>query len=247
MARRRRSPISASSNAMNPNGGQVSTDVVSPVAPRAARSTASRNRVKLALQAVGVLAVGGCFLVNVVDPYSGAVASQYFSVTVSNPSALPHQSIDASGAITGAVDRDGYTITEAPKPEPVATQAAAPATGSSSSSSSSGWAPPAGPPDPGSAQAIAYGIVASYGWPESEYDCLVSLWNKESGWRYNAYNASSGAYGIPQSLPGNKMASIAGDWETNPATQILWGLGYISGRYGTPCGAWGHSQSSGWY
>ena len=59
----------------------------------------------------------------------------------------------------------------------------------------------------------------------------------------NAYNASSGAYGIPQSLPGSKMASAGADWETNPATQITWGLGYIGGRYGTPCGAWDHSES----
>jgi hypothetical protein len=244
VARRRRSP-----QLVNPGGSTVSTDIVSPAPARAVRTAGSRKRARLALQAVGVLAVGGCFLVNAVDPYSGVVASQYFSVSVSNPGALPHQSIDASGAVGYTVDRDGYTITEAPKPEPVVTQAATPASSSSASGSSSGggWAPPAGTPDPGSAQAIAYGMVASNGWPESEYDCLVSLWNKESGWRFNAYNASSGAYGIPQSLPGNKMASVAGDWETNPATQIIWGLGYITGRYGTPCGAWGHSQSSGWY
>jgi hypothetical protein len=73
------------------------------------------------------------------------------------------------------------------------------------------------------------------------------LWNKESGWRVNAYNSGSGAYGIPQALPGSKMASAGADWQTNAATQIKWGLGYIKGRYGTPCGAWGHSQSVGWY
>jgi hypothetical protein len=90
-------------------------------------------------------------------------------------------------------------------------------------------------------------MVAERGWPSTEYDCLYSLWARESGWRYNAYNASSGAYGIPQSLPGNKMASAGADWETNPATQIIWGLGYISGRYETPCGAWAHSESNNWY
>ena len=66
------------------------------------------------------------------------------------------------------------------------------------------------------------------------------------GWRVNAAN-SSGAYGIPQALPGSKMASAGADWQTNPATQIAWGLGYIAGRYGTPCGAWDHSESNGWY
>jgi hypothetical protein len=99
----------------------------------------------------------------------------------------------------------------------------------------------------GEAQAIAHDMVLARGWGEGEFSCLVSLWNRESGWNASAYNAGSGAYGIPQALPGNKMASAGADWQTNAATQISWGLGYISGRYGTPCGAWGHSQSTGWY
>jgi hypothetical protein len=100
---------------------------------------------------------------------------------------------------------------------------------------------------PADAQATARGMLAGYGWGDDQFSCLVSLWHKESGWRYNAYNASSGATGIPQALPGSKMASAGADWQTNPATQIAWGLGYISGRYGSPCGAWSHSQSVGWY
>jgi uncharacterized protein YabE (DUF348 family) len=107
-------------------------------------------------------------------------------------------------------------------------------------------APAAPVPSSGSAQDIAHAMVLAQGWGEGEFSCLVSLWNRESGWRVNAYNPS-GAYGIPQALPGSKMASAGADWQTNPATQITWGLGYIEGRYGTPCGAWGHSQSSGWY
>ncbi len=101
--------------------------------------------------------------------------------------------------------------------------------------------------DPGSAQAIAQQMVAARGWGDDQFACLVALWNKESGWRVNASNGSSGAYGIPQALPGSKMASAGADWQTNPATQITWGLGYIAGRYGTPCGAWAHLQSSNWY
>ncbi|MDZ8201935.1 lytic transglycosylase domain-containing protein [Microbacterium sp. SSW1-59] len=143
-------------------------------------------------------------------------------------------------------DRGNYEVyvtpTPTPTPEPVAA-----ANTESSGSSAGGWAPPFVTPDPGSAQAIAYDMVAARGWGDGEFSCLVALWNKESGWRVNAYNASSGAYGIPQSLPGNKMASAGADWETNPATQIAWGLGYIGGRYGAPCGAWGHSQAVGWY
>ena len=97
------------------------------------------------------------------------------------------------------------------------------------------------------AQAIAYDMVMARGWGVGEFDCLVSLWNRESHWNVYAHNASSGAYGIPQALPGSKMGSAGADWATNPATQITWGLGYIQGRYGTPCGAWVASETKGWY
>ena len=82
----------------------------------------------------------------------------------------------------------------------------------------------------------------------AQFDCLNELWRRESGWRWNAQNRSgSGAYGIPQALPGSKMASAGADWRTNPITQVRWGLGYISGRYGSACAAWGHFKSHGWY
>ncbi|MBF8193085.1 lytic transglycosylase domain-containing protein [Nonomuraea sp. K274] len=107
--------------------------------------------------------------------------------------------------------------------------------------------PPGSDPSPGSNKATAKTMLASQGWGEDQWGCLEQLWQKESGWNERAMNRYSGAYGIPQSLPGSKMASAGGDWQTNAATQIKWGLGYIKGRYGTPCGAWGHSQSVGWY
>jgi hypothetical protein len=101
---------------------------------------------------------------------------------------------------------------------------------------------------PEGAKAAARSMASSqYGWGADQFSCLESLWTKESGWNYQAYNRSSGAYGIPQALPGSKMGTAGADWQTNPATQISWGLGYISGRYGSPCGAWSHSQSTGWY
>lgn len=103
------------------------------------------------------------------------------------------------------------------------------------------------PVSSGSPRDIAAGMLGSYGWGQDQFSCLNSLWNKESGWNTYAQNPSSGAYGIPQALPGSKMASAGSDWQTNPATQIRWGLGYIQGRYGSPCGAWSHSQSVGWY
>jgi hypothetical protein len=96
-------------------------------------------------------------------------------------------------------------------------------------------------------QAIADALLSTYGWSSSEMSCLVPLWMGESGWRVNAENSSSGAYGIPQSLPGSKMATAGADWRTNPVTQIKWGLGYIQERYGSPCGAWGFKQGHGWY
>lgn len=100
---------------------------------------------------------------------------------------------------------------------------------------------------PGSAKAIAKEMLSGRGWGDDQFKCLVALWDRESGWRVDAHNRSSGAYGIPQALPGSKMASAGADWRTNPKTQITWGLGYISGRYGDPCGAWSHFLRKNWY
>ena len=101
---------------------------------------------------------------------------------------------------------------------------------------------------PEGAQAVARDMaLADYGWGADQFSCLASLWSKESGWNYQAYNGSSGATGIPQALPGSKMASAGADWQTSAATQIAWGLQYISAVYGSPCSAWAHSQSTNWY
>jgi len=103
------------------------------------------------------------------------------------------------------------------------------------------------PPDPGTAQSIAWNMMSSFGFdPNTQFSCLDDIWTRESGWRWNAANAS-GAYGIPQALPGDKMASAGADWQTNPATQIKWGLGYIQSTYGTPCSAWSFWMANGWY
>ena len=103
--------------------------------------------------------------------------------------------------------------------------------------------------DPAAAQAYARGAIGAYGWGGDQFSCLVSLWNQESGWRANALNASSGAYGIPQSLPASKMAVAGADWRTNAATQVDWGLAYIHDAYGSPCAAWNHEMSENphWY
>ena len=104
------------------------------------------------------------------------------------------------------------------------------------------------PPNPGTAQSIAYNMMSSFGFsPQTYFGCLVDIWNRESGWVYDAENGASGAYGIPQALPGSKMASAGADWQTNPATQIKWGLGYIKGTYGNPCSAWAFEEANGYY
>jgi hypothetical protein len=99
----------------------------------------------------------------------------------------------------------------------------------------------------GDPRQIAQAMLPEFGFSSDQFSCLDALWTKESGWNVSADNPTSSAYGIPQALPGEKMASAGADWATNPATQIRWGLGYIAASYGTPCAAWGHSQAYNWY
>lgn len=202
-----------------------------------------RSRSRVTLSCFAFTAAFGFLLVTVIDPYSGATASPYFQVVGDRFGGESAQAVTVAGTYVNAISRDNYTVTEKPKPPPPPPPVASddedqPVRKSARS---------AAVPDPGSAQAYAYDAVMSRGWGEGQYDCLVSLWNRESGWRVNASNSSSGAYGIPQALPGSKMASAGDDWETNAGTQIEWGLGYITGRYGSPCGAWAHSEDVGWY
>ena len=104
-----------------------------------------------------------------------------------------------------------------------------------------------GPLTPDAAKAAAKSMLPAYGWDEGQYQCLETMWTRESNWNYAAENPGSGAYGIPQSLPANKMASVASDWHDNAVTQIKWGLGYIKERYGSPCQAWAWWQAHNWY
>lgn len=131
--------------------------------------------------------------------------------------------------------------------------------GGSNTGGGGGYVPPPPPPqpqpnipggainNPAGAQSYAAANLGVFGWGQDQFGCLLQLWNRESSWLTNATNPSSGAYGIPQSLPAGKMAEVAGDWLTNYQTQVIWGLNYIKGRYGSPCGAWAHSESVGWY
>ena len=90
-------------------------------------------------------------------------------------------------------------------------------------------------------------MLAQYGWDAGQFACLDPLWTRESGWNVYARNPGSGAYGIPQAVPGDTMAAAGPDWRYSPVTQIRWGLGYIRDRYGSPCAAWSHEQAAGFY
>jgi hypothetical protein len=163
-------------------------------------------------------------VVMVIDPYSGAFADA--NTAPSHWAEVASQNVLSTGGAPGdTITRDAFGVHSAPKPVS---------------------APNAPVPSPGSAQAIAQAILVSQGMGDDQFSCLVSLWNRESHWNVTAENPD-GAYGIPQALPGSKMASAGPDWQTNATTQITWGLGYIDGRYGNPCGAWAHSQATGWY
>jgi len=155
---------------------------------------------------------------------------------------------------TTAAAEQGYREGQAKAAEEAARKAAADAEAAAAAANSGGdgsaWVPDSSSvASPAEAQAYASSVLGNYGWGGDQFGCLVRLWNGESGWRVNAYNTDSGAYGIPQSLPANKMSSVGSDWPTNAATQITWGLNYISDRYGTPCNALSSwtARSPHWY
>jgi len=162
--------------------------------------------------------------------------------------------LEAERAQLIAMTAAAGTLTVVAKPKlasPAEVAAANPGTGTGTGGSGTGTGGivyvTSTPPNPGTAQSIAYNMMASFGFdPKTFFGCLVDIWNRESGWRYDAENAS-GAYGIPQALPGSKMASAGADWQTNPATQIKWGLGYIKAIYGDPCHAWAFEEANGYY
>jgi hypothetical protein len=100
---------------------------------------------------------------------------------------------------------------------------------------------------PDRSRSFARSQMSKFGWDGKQFFCLEELWERESNWKHTADNPKSSAYGIPQALPGSKMASEGSDWATNPETQVRWGLKYISERYGNPCLAWNHFEKKNWY
>jgi hypothetical protein len=191
-------------------------------------------------------AIAGFFLINLVNPnsFQAADASVRFAHVTDRYAGQHPQALDVGADYQPvSVQREQYDATLPPKPTQTPTPAATKAAAAKPATASAPKAPAAAP---GTAQAWAQQYLASMGMGDDQFSCLVSLWNRESGWNTHASNPS-GAYGIPQALPGSKMASAGPDWQNSYETQIKWGMGYIDGRYGNPCGAWGHSQSTGWY
>lgn len=174
----------------------------------------------------GFGAVAAFALVSIVDPYSGTMASAA-TISVYDPnSSDEEQNYGLASSQTISFARGGFNILTGKDALFVKT---------------------AELPSAGTSKEFALKQILEMGWDSDQYSCIVTLWERESNWRVNAMNKSSGAYGIPQSLPGTKMASEGADWLTNPQTQIRWGLKYIKSRFGSPCGALAHSNKYGWY
>ncbi|MGT2425808.1 aggregation-promoting factor C-terminal-like domain-containing protein [Amnibacterium kyonggiense] len=189
-------------------------------------TTSPMRRRRRVLSVLAVLVCTGIALVSVTDPYAGATAATFYR----QPVLAKHEAVQRfrieGGYVLVTMKRDRFTA------EVVGADGAAAA------------AVPSGPVAPASvAQAYAAGVVASRGWAAGEFGCLVGLWNRESGWNSRAANPS-GAYGIPQALPGSKMGA---GWQSDYRVQIRWGVGYIAARYGSPCGALAHSNAVGSY
>ena len=185
-----------------------------------------RKRPRL-LPSLGFIFVSAFAMVTTIDPYSGTMASANSSQVVSNPD-TEYQSLEVIEVAGSGFERGGFELVNG-------------------STKTKLFVEIAGVPDAGTAKAFALEQVQAKGWDFTQYSCLVKLWERESNWRWNATNRSSGAYGIPQSLPASKMASAGADWRTNPETQIRWGIRYIEGRYKSPCAALAHSDEHNWY
>lgn len=176
---------------------------------------------------LGFIFVAGLVMVTTIDPYSGNFASADNSLVIESAD-TQYQSLVLVDVAQTAFQRGGFEVVNG------ATRVKM-------------FVANAPVPDAGTAKDFALGQVTDKGWEFAQFSCLVKLWERESNWRWNALNKSSGAYGIPQSWPASKMASAGADWQTNPETQIRWGIRYIEGRYKSPCAALAHSDEHNWY
>lgn len=225
----------------------------------------TRRKFFVASAAVAVTAITA-FAAPVTEPPKEINASRASLITILEDTQFPSQMITADPEATVSFPRETVTSVkkpepkpepkkEAPKPEPAPAPAPAveeeviPAEAPPAEALTAAAEAPASTGDTSieASKEFARATLASKGMGAGEFTCLDNLWERESNWNFQADNPSSDAYGIPQSLPGEKMAEFGADWATNPQTQIKWGISYIEGRYGTPCNAWGHSETVGWY
>jgi hypothetical protein len=202
-------------------------------ADRAARSRYSGGRPRRGAAVVTALAVAAAF----------AVTLTFLFTKGTPPAGAGHRAgaVASVGQVATASGHASPSRSPSQSPSPVAAHSSPAGVPTVSD------APTVGPADPQAAQQIAYNLMASFGFsPETYFGCLFDLWNRESGWKYN-FERPVGSYGIPQALPGSKMASAGPDWQTDATTQIKWGLGYIKSIYGNPCQAWAFEEANGYY
>jgi len=206
--------------------------------------------------AVGTLAVVGAVSATALS--SGAVAASASTTDAYVTAAAGHQGI-AKAPRADTMDAAQHVVQfeqvrfglqrqiELADAKAAAAAAAAKAAAAQSKQTQPGAAQQTAAAPSGSPQHVAEQMLGRFGWSSSQFSCLEPLWEHESGWSVTAENPSSGAYGIPQALSGSLMASSGPDWQNDAATQIRWGLTYIQGRYGSPCGAWAHEEADNWY
>lgn len=229
--------------------------------PRAAR----RHTAKVLAPAISALAIGGIALVAVAQGGTAQAASSVPSVDqIAQAQAQAYNAtLVGEGADSSiASDRGGdagsvEVTTPTPTPSETASSSEA-ASGSGSGSGSGGGSGSSGGTGGGSGapyadystselKSLAASVLSSRGFGQDEFNCFAFIVDHESTWNPYAQNASSGAYGLMQALPGSRMSTHGSDWATNPETQIRWGLDYMIGRYGSPCGAYNFWRANSWY
>jgi hypothetical protein len=233
---------------------------VSPAGPRSGRSASKKrglfHRTGIVVPALvmAVLLVVGVLVAAKLTNKNGSGASGLFQSIDSLGSSTQVSALEQERQTIIAMNEAAETLTVDSKPamaDPTqilaAQQAADASTGDSGIQTGTGITGSAPPADPSAAEVIGEEELVDFGFSKAtQWTCLYDLWQQESGWNVYAENPS-GAYGIPQSLPGDKMASAGADWQTDPRTQIIWGLGYIKSVYGTPCAAWQNEVDYGYY
>jgi hypothetical protein len=238
------------------DAGPVGPAPVSPTGPRSARKKKRglfhRTGVVVPALVMAVLLVAGVLVAAKVMNTNGSGASGLFQSIDSLGQSSQVTALEQERQTIIAMNDAAETLTVASKPakaDPTQILAAQQAASQGDSGIQTGTGITGSPPpaDPSSAMVIGEDELVDFGFDKTtQWPCLYDLWQQESGWNVYAENPS-GAYGIPQSLPGDKMASVASDWQTDPRTQIIWGLGYIKSVYGTPCAAWANEEAVGYY